>query len=184
MATATQTIAEMMIQTDTSVGARANSRLNPSAAIMSAAYAPRHARPEEERDVDRRPDVAEGAQHQASLGGRDRDHDADQRREEHDREVQMDRRDAWSGEGERQATVTPTRPRPTMTPRGASSAIGKAAKARQPAPRVSAMTAEHGDLGGRTGAHETLWAHYPRTRRAVIRLEGIEPSSHLSATPR
>ena len=36
-ATATQTIAEMVIQTDTSVGARADSRLNPSAAIMSAA---------------------------------------------------------------------------------------------------------------------------------------------------
>ena len=36
-ATATQTIAEMMIQTDTSVGARAASRLTPSTAISSAA---------------------------------------------------------------------------------------------------------------------------------------------------
>ena len=37
-ATATQTIVEMTIQTETSVGARAESRLNPSVAIMSAAY--------------------------------------------------------------------------------------------------------------------------------------------------
>jgi hypothetical protein len=38
MATATQTIVEMVIQTDTVVGARANNRLNPSAVIMIAAW--------------------------------------------------------------------------------------------------------------------------------------------------
>ena len=37
-ATATQTIVEKVIQTETSVGARADRRLSPSAAIMSAAY--------------------------------------------------------------------------------------------------------------------------------------------------
>ena len=38
-ATATQTMPESVIQTDTSVGARASSRPTPSAAIISAAYA-------------------------------------------------------------------------------------------------------------------------------------------------
>jgi hypothetical protein len=81
---------------------------------------PRRVGPEEERDVDRGPGVAERAQPQTLLGGRYRDHDADERREERDRDAQIDRRDLCSAEDERQGNGDADETESTKTPRGAS----------------------------------------------------------------